>query len=75
MCSGRMMGIFGQPSVANLGEAKYPLNHPDAMCDLDTYLGLPEVFLRSTSSTTPRWRERLLVKCLARGACLGIVTP
>lgn len=39
------MGILRQPSVANLGEAKHPLDHPyDALLYLGTYPGLPAVF-------------------------------
>ena len=38
------MGVLRQASVANLGEAEHPLDHPDAMLDLGTDAGLPAVF-------------------------------
>jgi hypothetical protein len=40
----RPMGILRQPSVANLGEAKHPPDHPYALLYLGTYPGLPAVF-------------------------------
>src|SRR2546423_9717633 len=74
------MRVLLQPAVAQLGKAEHPLDDPDDMFNpplsrgqaLARTLDLVRFFARSTSSTTPRWRERRLVKSRALGALFRI---
>ena len=50
------MSVLFEPAVAQLGEAKDPLDDPYRMLDFRAHFDLVRFFARSTSSTTPRWR-------------------
>ena len=66
-------GCSSPAPIANLGEAKHPLDHPDAVLDLGTYPGLPAGFFATLHLVHDATMAVASVgEILARGACLQI---